>query len=85
MHYLAFEAVLNNDSWVGVRLDAIGGLLAAALGAYLVYGQATPSAAEAGFSMTMIFGFSVRIIWSVRFFNEAEIAGNRSEILFAKI
>lgn len=42
----------NLNRWIGVRMDALGGLFAASLAVYLVYGQ-TQRADATGFSLNM--------------------------------
>ena len=45
----------NLNRWISTRIDVIGGLFSAALGAYLVYGPTNSSAlpSNVGFSLTM--------------------------------
>ncbi|KAG6371819.1 P-loop containing nucleoside triphosphate hydrolase protein [Boletus reticuloceps] len=50
--------VYNLNSWVSVRVDALGALFAAALAAYLVYGPERHRAANIGLSLTMAVAFS---------------------------
>ncbi|ETW87620.1 ABC transporter [Heterobasidion irregulare TC 32-1] len=77
----------NLNRWVCVRIDALGGLFAAALGAWLVYGPGhsdnLPS--DTGFSLTMAVGFSGMILWWVRCLNEFEVSGNSLERIQAYI
>jgi hypothetical protein len=49
-----FSLLTAGCSWVSVRIDALGGLFAAGLGTYLVYGpQNETSASNTGFALTM--------------------------------
>lgn len=61
------------NRWVCVRIDALGGAFAAALGAYVIYGRGMTSN-DAGFSLTMAVAFSGMILWWVRVGNEFEVA-----------
>jgi hypothetical protein len=50
----AFDLLTAGCSWVSVRIDALGGLFAAGLGTYLVYGPPNEtSALNTGFALTM--------------------------------
>jgi hypothetical protein len=49
----AARSFYNLNRWVCVRIDALGGLFAAGLAAYLIYGQRLSSSADTGFSITM--------------------------------
>ncbi|KZO93694.1 ATP-binding cassette transporter [Calocera viscosa TUFC12733] len=69
----------NLNRWISVRIDVLGGIFAAGLAAYLVYGQAGAGASNIGFSLNMAVGFSGMILWWVRVLNEFEIAGNSLE------
>ncbi|KII86823.1 hypothetical protein PLICRDRAFT_700101 [Plicaturopsis crispa FD-325 SS-3] len=60
-------------------VDALGGLFAASLAAYLVYGPKAVSASNTGFSLTMAIGFSSIILWWVRALNDFEVQGNSLE------
>jgi hypothetical protein len=42
----------NLNRWVSTRIDALGGLFAAGLGAYLVYGVGNDTPSQVGFSLT---------------------------------
>ncbi|KDQ56810.1 hypothetical protein JAAARDRAFT_131890 [Jaapia argillacea MUCL 33604] len=66
----------NLNRWIGMRIDALGGIFAAALAAYLVYGRQLSSASDTGFSLTMAVGFSSLILAWVRIFNSFEVESN---------
>ncbi|KAJ7104533.1 hypothetical protein B0H15DRAFT_810457 [Mycena belliarum] len=74
----AARTLSNLDRWVGVRLSAVGNILAAVLATYLVYFQRT-TANNVGFSLSMAAGFSMRILFWVRVWNDAQIQGNSLE------
>jgi hypothetical protein len=44
-------------------MDALGGLFAAGLAAYLVFYKTSVDASDTGFSLNMAIGFSGGIIW----------------------
>ncbi|VDB89909.1 unnamed protein product [Peniophora sp. CBMAI 1063] len=73
----------NLNRWISTRIDVVGGLFSAALGAYLVYGPSNGSAlpSNVGFSLTMAVGFSSMILWWVRIYNDFEVKGNSLERL----
>ena len=51
---------MNANRWIGTRIDALGGLFAAGLGAYLIYGpgrSVLPS--NIGFSLNMAGTFTI--------------------------
>ncbi|KAJ7919496.1 hypothetical protein B0H13DRAFT_2430321 [Mycena leptocephala] len=60
------------DRWVGVRLAAVGNILAAILATYLVYFRNEQSN-NVGFSLNMAAGFSIRILFWVRIWNDVQI------------
>ncbi|KAF7352122.1 ATP-binding cassette transporter [Mycena venus] len=66
------------DRWVGVRLAAVGNILAAILATYLVYFRQEQSN-NVGFSLNMAAGFSARILFWVRIWNDVQIQGNSLE------
>ncbi|KAK0478556.1 hypothetical protein IW261DRAFT_1551827 [Armillaria novae-zelandiae] len=68
----------NLNRWVCIRIDALGGLFAAALAVYLVYFQ-DRTASTTGFSLNMAIGFSGLILWWVRTLNEFEVQGTLLE------
>ncbi|TFK73581.1 hypothetical protein BDN72DRAFT_834451 [Pluteus cervinus] len=68
--------------WISIRSDALGGLFAASLGAYLIYGHGEKngaSASQTGFSLTMALGFSSLILTGVRVLNNFELSANSLE------
>ncbi|KAG9020970.1 hypothetical protein FS837_007697, partial [Tulasnella sp. UAMH 9824] len=68
--------ILNR--WISTRIDFLGGLFAAALGAYLVYVQKRNSS-DTGFSLTMAISFTGMLLWWIRMLNEFELQGNSLE------
>ncbi|KAG6891081.1 hypothetical protein C0995_014171 [Termitomyces sp. Mi166 len=74
----AARTFYNLNRWICVRIDAIGGLFAASLAAYLVYFQ-DQKASNTGFSINMAVGFSGMILWWVRVLNDFEVQGNSLE------
>ncbi|KZV76920.1 multidrug resistance-associated ABC transporter [Peniophora sp. CONT] len=71
----------NLNRWISTRIDALGGMFAAGLGAYLVYGPGSRDAlpSNVGFAMNMAVGFSGMILWWVRIYNDFEVQGNSLE------
>ncbi|KAJ7172815.1 hypothetical protein C8R43DRAFT_1208856 [Mycena crocata] len=61
----AARTLSNLDRWVGVRLAAVGNIVAAVLATYLVYFQRT-KANNVGFSLNMASMFSMRILFWVK-------------------
>ena len=47
-------------------MDALGGLFAASLATYLLYGMPGSKASTTGFSLNMAVSFSCMILWWVR-------------------
>ncbi|KAJ7691733.1 P-loop containing nucleoside triphosphate hydrolase protein [Mycena rosella] len=74
----AARTLSNLDRWVGVRLAAIGNILAAILALYLVYFRREKSN-NVGFSLNMAAGFSMRILFWVRIWNDVQIQGEPLE------
>ncbi|TRM65976.1 hypothetical protein BD626DRAFT_427540 [Schizophyllum amplum] len=74
----AARTFYNLNRWICVRIDALGGLFAALLAAYLVYFQDQKSSTT-GFSLNMAVGFSGMILWWVRILNQFEVEGNSLE------
>ncbi|KIK71390.1 hypothetical protein GYMLUDRAFT_254610 [Collybiopsis luxurians FD-317 M1] len=74
----AARTFYNLNRWVCIRIEVLGGLLAAGLAAYLVYLQ-DQTASNTGFSLNMAVGFSSLILWWVRTLNEFEVQGNSLE------
>ncbi|OCH87310.1 P-loop containing nucleoside triphosphate hydrolase protein [Obba rivulosa] len=66
----------NLNRWLCIRTDALGGLFAALLAAYLIYGGGA-RASNTGFSLTMAVSFSGMILWWIRVLNELELNGRR--------
>nr|GAT46155.1 ATP-binding cassette transporter [Mycena chlorophos] len=74
----AARTLANLDRWVAVRLAVVGNGLAAILAFYLVYIHQT-RANNVGFSLNMAAGFSMRILFWVRIWNDVQIQGNSLE------
>ncbi|WVQ79115.1 hypothetical protein IAT38_001210 [Cryptococcus sp. DSM 104549] len=68
----------NLNRWVTVRLDMLGGLFAASLAAFLIYGPRL-DASTSGFALSQAISFSSMILWWVRMVNEMEVQGNSVE------
>ncbi|KZV73085.1 ATP-binding cassette transporter [Peniophora sp. CONT] len=77
----AARTFYNLNRWVSTRIEALGGLFAALLSAYLVYGPSSEEtgANSIGFSLNMAVGFSGMILWLVRVYNSFEVDGNSLE------
>jgi ABC-type multidrug transport system fused ATPase/permease subunit len=75
----AARTFYNLNRWICIRIDAIGGLFAAGLAGYLVYGRKLTTAADTGFTLNMAIGFSSMILWWVRVLNDFEVSGNSLE------
>ncbi|RXW23865.1 hypothetical protein EST38_g2012 [Candolleomyces aberdarensis] len=74
----ASRSFYNLNRWVCIRIDAMGGLFASGLAAYLLYSH-THGAANTGFSLNMAVGFSGMILWWIRVLNDFEVQGNSLE------
>lgn len=74
----AARAFYNLNRWVTIRIDMLGGLFAAVLAAFLVYGIKL-DASTAGFALSQAVSFSTMILWWVRMINEMEVQGNAVE------
>ncbi|KIY70664.1 P-loop containing nucleoside triphosphate hydrolase protein [Cylindrobasidium torrendii FP15055 ss-10] len=74
----ATKVTFDLNRWIGIRVDALGGVFAAALAAWMVYFK-QDSAAITGFSLNQALAFSGIIIWWVRLVNEFEVQGNSLE------
>ncbi|KAJ6576978.1 P-loop containing nucleoside triphosphate hydrolase protein [Mycena vulgaris] len=69
----AARTLSNLDRWVGVRLAAVGNILAAILATYL------ERANNVGFSLSIAANFSMLILFWVRVWNDVQIQGNSLE------
>ncbi|KAL1741080.1 hypothetical protein HDZ31DRAFT_46206, partial [Schizophyllum fasciatum] len=69
----------NLNRWVSVRIETLGSILAASLGAYLLVEKSTRGSSQTGFALNMAVGFSELILFWVRLGNELEIEGNSLE------
>ncbi|KAJ7123848.1 P-loop containing nucleoside triphosphate hydrolase protein [Mycena crocata] len=72
----AARTLSNLDRWVGMRLAAVGNIVAAGLALYLVYFQRA-KANNVGFSLDMAAIFSMRILFWVRIWNNVQIQANQ--------
>ena len=54
----AARTFYNLNRWIGIRMDAIGGLFVAALASWLIYGPQSLNANKIGVSLTMAVIFS---------------------------
>ena len=63
MMYDVENLTMNGQRWICIRMDALGGLFAAGLAAYMVYYRTSVDASDTGFSLTMAVTFSGGIIW----------------------
>ncbi|EMD39554.1 hypothetical protein CERSUDRAFT_150095 [Gelatoporia subvermispora B] len=71
----------NLNRWLCIRTDALGGLFAALLAIYLVYGNGA-RASNTGFSLMMAVSFSNMILWWIRMLNDLELNGNSLERIY---
>lgn len=69
----------NLNRWVSVRIETLGSLLTASLGAYMLYVTNTRGPSQTGFALDMAVGFSELILFWVRIGNELELEGNSLE------
>ncbi|OCF31712.1 ATP-binding cassette transporter [Kwoniella heveanensis BCC8398] len=74
----ATARLYNLNRWVTVRIDMLGGVFAASLAAFLVYGPRL-DASTSGFALSQAISFSTMILWWVRLVNEMEVQGNSVE------
>lgn len=74
----AARAFYNLNRWVTIRVDMLGGLFAAVLASFLIYGPGL-DASTAGFALSQAISFSAQILWWVRMVNEMEVQGNAVE------
>ncbi|EJD51854.1 hypothetical protein AURDEDRAFT_82731 [Auricularia subglabra TFB-10046 SS5] len=72
----AARTFYNLTRWICIRVNALGGLFAAGLAAYLVYGPKTTDASRTGFSLVMAVAFSSTIWWFITVLNSFEVEGN---------
>ncbi|KAF8319735.1 hypothetical protein DL93DRAFT_2124628 [Clavulina sp. PMI_390] len=73
------RAFYNLNRWIGVRIDALGGIFAAGLASYLIYVSKSTSASDTGLLLNLSVGFTGMLIWWVRCLNELEVTGNSLE------
>ncbi|EIN07973.1 P-loop containing nucleoside triphosphate hydrolase protein [Punctularia strigosozonata HHB-11173 SS5] len=78
-HYTRLtQSFYNLNRWVGIRIEAIGGLFAALVAIALVYGNVM-DVGNAGYALSQVVGFSMLIMWVVRLANFAEVESNSLE------
>ncbi|KAG8908974.1 hypothetical protein FRB99_000077 [Tulasnella sp. 403] len=70
--------VYNLNRWICVRIDGLGGLFAAALAAYLIYGRKVDPSTT-GFSLSMALSFTGMLLWAIRLLNDFEVQANSLE------
>ncbi|QRW21004.1 ABC transporter transmembrane region [Rhizoctonia solani] len=75
----AARTFYNLNRWISFRMNALGGVFAAGLAAYLVYGGSSPDASNTGFSLNRAVVLSSGVFWWVRILNEFEVQGNSLE------
>ncbi|KAI0068098.1 P-loop containing nucleoside triphosphate hydrolase protein [Artomyces pyxidatus] len=76
----ASRTFYNLNRWVSFRIDILGGIFSAALGAYMVYGPGKGTlSSNAGFSINMAVSFSNLLFWWVRLVNMFEVQANSLE------
>ncbi|ORX36515.1 hypothetical protein BD324DRAFT_651753 [Kockovaella imperatae] len=68
----------NLNRWITIRVDMLGALFGALLGAFLVYGPRM-DASTSGFALSQAISFSSMILWWIRMVNEMEVEGNSVE------
>ncbi|KAG8864753.1 hypothetical protein FRB96_003338, partial [Tulasnella sp. 330] len=78
------RAFYDLNRWVCIRIDALGGMFASALAAYMVYWRKT-DASIAGFSLTMALSFTSMLLYWVRILNMFEVEGNSLERIKAYV
>ncbi|CAE6535559.1 unnamed protein product [Rhizoctonia solani] len=81
----ASRTFYNLNRWISFRMDALGGLFASGLAAYLVYVGSSPEASNTGFSLNRAVLLSSGIIWWVRVLNDLEVQGNSLERIQAYV
>ncbi|TCD66627.1 hypothetical protein EIP91_001094 [Steccherinum ochraceum] len=74
----AARTFYNLNRWVCIRIEFLGGLFAAAIAGWLLYGTGV-DASNTGFAMNMAVGFSNLILWWIRLLNRFEVNGNSLE------
>ncbi|TCD68834.1 hypothetical protein EIP91_009701 [Steccherinum ochraceum] len=74
----AARTFYNLNRWVCIRIEFLGGLFAAGIAGWLLYGTGV-DASNTGFAMNMAVGFSNLILWWIRLLNQFEVSGNSLE------
>lgn len=66
-------------SWIGVRMEGLGGIFAGIVAAWLLYGIGTDSIEPGmiGFILRLLYYFSKQILAWVRMSNDLEVNANR--------
>ncbi|KAH9939288.1 P-loop containing nucleoside triphosphate hydrolase protein [Epithele typhae] len=78
----ATRTLFNLNRWISLRLEALSSLIAACLGAYLIYWTHS-DAATTGFALNMadiLVGFSGMILWWIRNLNDFEVNGTLERV-----
>ncbi|KAG8864750.1 hypothetical protein FRB96_003335 [Tulasnella sp. 330] len=78
------RAFLDLNRWVCIRVNALAGIFASALAAYLVYWRDI-GASNAGFSLSMALGFTGMLLFWIRMLNRFEVEGNALERIKAYV
>ncbi|KAF8068784.1 P-loop containing nucleoside triphosphate hydrolase protein [Lyophyllum atratum] len=81
-HTRASRVFNDLTCWMGIRVDALGGLFAASLGWYFVYGPKSGiTTSNQAFTLSNAVLFGQLVLMFVRIFNMFEVSGNSLERL----
>ncbi|KDR82057.1 hypothetical protein GALMADRAFT_240518 [Galerina marginata CBS 339.88] len=82
-NYSRANRVFNDlTRWIGIRVDALGGVFAILLGLWFVYNPNTGvSTSNSAFTLTMSVGFGRMVLAFVQILNQFEVSGNSLERL----
>ncbi|KAF8068839.1 P-loop containing nucleoside triphosphate hydrolase protein [Lyophyllum atratum] len=82
-NYSRASRVFNDLArWIGIRIDALGGIFAVLLGIYFVYNPDNGiSTSNSAFTLTMAVGFGRMVLGFVQILNMFEVNGNSLERL----
>ncbi len=72
-------ALYDTNRWISVRVETLGGLFAATVSIYFIYGSNMP-AGYIGFTLSMLVNFADIVLGWVRNYNDFELQGD--QILF---
>lgn len=72
----AYLTFLDINRWLAVRIDTLSGIFASSVSAYLVYGG-NFDAGAAGFTISVVLGFSSQLMWWIRLCNLLEMQGRQ--------